>query len=431
MSGVSALKPFGVVKRLGYLLVAFLSLVTRSDAQVEVRYIDTEAWRLTEDQSRVIVRGAFEIIGQPQRWYHVYFQLRRDAETAFKDKDGKDFVRRWGEIFTPENVNMARYTDCRIGLPVAEIGSSPDLLWGKRMTLWAVCDVWDVEAKKYLGGGWPVRTPVLVTTDGVGNVQNVEFFYTPPFATYLKRNHASETIAAKECALDLEHLTLKKGTGVARAVGQKHEVYDVLFSLTDGVQTEVRLSERGYFFGTINAPDQARELAQLAYPKSVIINTPNQYRAIVAALKNIGWTDQHIPVAEPKSYGVTVQEEPDLGYRVTMLLMDYNRYLAGFQDVLLCEFCIAHDGRMDAEETVCIKGPESETSRPPGWTQPLPAGTAKYTDTIKAALLATETETIPNYVIVKDKKTRIPCRTDREPGGYLEKVEDWPASANE
>ncbi len=170
--------------------VVSICFVSVEGTATDVMYLQTKVTRSSEEL--LVGHGAFEISGPPHRWYGVYFQVRLDADTALRlesEKEDKYLIKHWGDIFTPENVVTARYTDCRAGIPVKEIASAANFPKGKRTALWVVCDVWDVETKKYIGSGWSVRAPLIVTRDKAGKIIGIETFNTDPINP--KKNHYS------------------------------------------------------------------------------------------------------------------------------------------------------------------------------------------------------------------------------------------------
>jgi len=392
-----------------------------------VRNLDTEVtW---PGQEYILLRGAFEITGPTHRWYGVYFQLRLDAATPLKEKGKEGFVKLWNNIFTPENVETARYTDCRLDIPVNQIASATGLPRGKRTVLWAVCDVWDTESKKYIGSGWDVRAPLIVTTDEAGKIVKIETFNTSQFSP--KKNHYSATINVKECQLHLRHLNLKPGARLYRAVKLRHETHDLL--VMGDRQAELTSKNRGFFFKPIDSPEKAAELVEIGYPGAVIIKSAEQYQAIVKALKAKGWLPgEHIKVEKPPSYGVTVTAEPQLGYRVKVLMIHHiNYYDLGLRQPMYREFAVASDGRIGiVTEILCIEAPQTPYGAPPGWAQPLPLGPKEYNKALRSVLTAEGSRTIPP-VTVTNRKTAIKCAQGEDPGWYLNEYEDWPEHANQ
>jgi len=392
----------------------------------DVKYLNTEL-TATGDEF-VVVRGAFEITGPPNKWYTVYFQLRLDADTSVKVKDEKGeraFLQSWGSIFTPENVQTARYTDCRVGFPTKQIASATNLPKGKRTILWAVCDVWDDEGKKYLGFGWDVRTPLIVTTNTSGKITKMETFNTQAFNPK-KSNPFGGDVKGRECELSLKHLKLKPEVRLCRVLGGKLEVSDIL--VMGDTQANIASTDRGLFFEAVDSPQKAAELVKVGYPGAVIIKTEEQYQAIVKALKLKGWKpEEHMKVGDPPSYGLIVKGEPDLGYRVSMLMLDYEiTYGLGLRSLMYREFAVTPEGRIAiATETTWVRAPQSETGAPPGWMQPLPMDPRNYNEVVQPLLTEAGSENVPR-VIVTDRKTALRCAGDEDPQWYSQDDERWP-----
>ncbi len=400
--------------------IAFCPSLRAEGVSADVKYLDTKVTGSGEEY--ILGQGAFEITGAPHRWYTVFFQVRLDADTPLKlksEKEDKYLVQQWGGIFTPGNVETAQYTDCRIGLPLKEFESATNLPKGKRTLLWVVCDLWDDQNKKYIGSGWDVRAPLFLTTDRTGKVTKVETFNTGQFNP--KKNHPTETMTVKASALSLKHLKLKSGAKLYRAVGGKNETYNIL--LMGDSQAELSGADRGYFFEPTDSENKAAELIEVGYPGGVVVETAEQYQAIVKALKAKGWkSGKDIAVDEPSSYGVSVTPAPPLGYRVAALVIPYAHYYdLKLRSVMYCEFNVASDGRIGVEkELECIVAPEPETSAPPGWVQPLPLDPGPYNEVVRSVLTPRGSREIPKVVVTEQEAT-IPC-----PEGHLTDYENWP-----
>ncbi len=391
----------------------------------EVTYLDTEVTHPSPEA--LLVRGAFEITGPPHQWYGVYFQIRLDASTGLKEEGKEGFVRFWNNIFTPGNVETAQYTDCRIGFQLKDIEAATSLPKGKRTLLWMVCDIWDDQRDQYMGSGWSARAPFVVTTDASGKIIKVELFRTPPFT--LNWNHKSEKINAKECELSLKHLKLKRGVKLYRAIETRHENRD--FLVLGARQADLRSESRGHFFETIDSPQKTAEFVEVGYPRAVIIETPEQYELIMRALKAKGWKEENIKMEKPPSYGLKVTEEPQLGYRVTALMIDYiDYYSLGLRYIMYREFAVARDGRIGmADERICVEAPQTPYGAGPGWTQPLPIDPEDYTKVLRLVLSAEGSRDIP-VVIVTDRRAAVPCAEDTDADWFENDYDQWPEHAN-
>ncbi len=224
---------------------------------------------------------------------------------------------------------------------------------------------------------------------------------------------------------------MRPGVKPYRAIGGKHEPFNIL--VRGDRQAELGTLDRSFFFEPIDSLEKARELVELGYPGAVVIETSAQYALIVKALRAKGWLpDKQIKLEKPSSYGVTVRIEPELGYRVTSLMIDHtNLYDLGSRNVMYREFAVASDGRMGMDKEVeCILAPESETGAPPGWAQPLPMDPKPYNDFLRMLLTAEGSRSIPK-VVVADRKAAIKCAEGEEPEWYVNDYEDWPENADE
>ena len=117
---------------------------------------------------------------------------------------------------------------------------------------------------------------------------------------------------------------------------------------------------------------------------------------------------------------MNVTPEPELGYRVTALMIDHVSYYGlGLRSLMYREFAVAPEGRIGIEKEVeYIRSPESETSAYPGWTQPLPMNPKPYNDLLRSILTPAGSRNIPD-VVVTDKKASIPCAEGERPEWYL------------
>jgi len=396
----------------------------------DVNYLQTRVTKASEDL--LIGHGAFEISGLPHRWYSVYFDVRLDPNPVRNptgEKKDKHLLKHWGDIFTPENIETARYADCRVGIPSTELANITNLPKEKRILLWVVCDIWDAEKKGFLGTGWGVRSPLIVKTDAAGNIIQTETFNTETMNP--RKNHSSETIHVKKCNLALKHLKMKPGVKLYRAIGGKHEPYNIL--VKDERQTELGTLNRGFFFEPIDSAQKAAELVEIGYPGAVVIENRLQYNRIVQTVKSKGWQPgKHLKTEEPPGYGVSVRVEPELGYRVSALMIDrVNYYDLGLRSLIYREFAVSLDGRIGIEKEIThVLSPESETGARPGWTQPLPINPKPYNDLLRSVLTPDGSRVIPK-VIVTGEKASIKCAEGEKSEWFLIDYKNWPKHGDE
>jgi len=150
-------------------LIAFCLFATAGYAQ-RVRFIETDA---TSQKRAIGIRAAFAITGPPHHWYTVYFHLAF-SRTKYLKKGKHLMVHKWGSIFTPDNIATARWTDIRDSFGYKELAKASNLPRGVRSRVYAVFNVWDNHARKYVGNGWTKRRELFITTDRAGQVTKVE-----------------------------------------------------------------------------------------------------------------------------------------------------------------------------------------------------------------------------------------------------------------
>lgn len=365
-------------------------------AAPRVRFLRTEL--ATVQPSHVVVRGAFEIAGPPHRWYGVGFRLLLDKGMPLLNSEGT-VRRRWNDLFTPDNVRTARWTDIRVAIPRQAIASAENLPQGRRAILWAAAEVKDYATGKYLGSPWSVAAPLIVTRDEQGQITGLAAFDTEPFAA--KPNPPSESLRGRRCRLKCRHLEPRDGVRLYRAVDREG---GAACDLLVGPKRHARLAgtSRGQFFRPIDSPQKARELALLDLGGSVVIETQEQYRALVSAAKSVGYeTGPHIRAQGPPSAGVRVRPEPDLGYRVSALVL--RRDGGSFGAVVRRRIAVGTSGRIGIVERTYIDAP----SLLPGRDGQAPSKPEAYSRAIEAALDRSATASVADPVEVTDEAATI------------------------
>jgi hypothetical protein len=359
---------------------------------------DCEVLLATEPRTAV-VRGAFEVEGHPHEWLGVFFQVRLSEAQALQGADGKDFLRKWGDLFTPDIQDPpVRWNECRLGIPFEDLEKTANLPRGARTVLWVACDVWDSAGQAWAATGWDARCPVVVTTDAAGRITALEPFYTTP-------HRVSDTIPwekkpALATSLDLRTLKLKAGTTTCRCVCMKHVIHDVFHRSeesrgADGAivsraerQTEIESLDRGYFFEPLGTAAQAQELAALAHRGQGIVS-----KEAYATLKA---HEKRRELLAPPSFGIETDEVPGLGWRVRMLVTVEGQ-------VRHYAYAVSHDGRLARTKAVCLDGWYID----PGSVTPL----------------------VPDPVRLTEEETTVPRRPDDVGLDAFLPPADWPASA--
>ncbi|HUT35883.1 MAG TPA: hypothetical protein VNE39_20515 [Planctomycetota bacterium] len=358
--------------RVAWLLALWLPVAAAPRAargEPKARVLETEAWVL--DKTTVVVRGAFEVTGEPHLWYGFYAQVRVNADKA-------------------------------------------------------------------------------------GKVTRVEFACSHPFV--LRRSRDACPIQGLEMQLKLRHLQPKPGVKLCRAANSKYEPYDVL--LLGDRQTYLWTADRGFFFQSIDGPQKALELFQLAHGGAVVIKTRQQFDAIVNVLRPLAKKEEPPPkkkeepppskvtvpvvgtvpgplpcegfrlLAQPPSFGVSVTEEPGVGYRINVLLIEFNRYTRSLGDIRHHDVVVTTDGRIGDRATLCVKGPEAEYSRPPFWVQPGPTSAGHYAELLKPVLKPDGSEAIPRMAVVTARPATFPsAEGDPDDERFFTPPDQWPDEA--
>jgi len=146
-----------------------LLLIPTSASAQSVVFLDNE---LTVLPKKVVIRAAFEVTGPAHRWYTIYFHLAL-ARNRYLMQGKKRLVHMWGSVFTPANMRTARWTDIREQFTFKELALT-NLPRGQRTRVWAVYNIWDNRARKYVNNGWIKRSELFITTDAAGKVKQVE-----------------------------------------------------------------------------------------------------------------------------------------------------------------------------------------------------------------------------------------------------------------
>jgi len=464
----------GSVTRVAWLAVVALALAVMPPealGETRARVLDTEAWIV--DNATVVVRGAYEVTGEPQAWVGFYTRLLLDANTALQVRDSGGqphaLVKHWGNVALPSPSEepsswawmgakppvpwgdaAARWTGCRVGIPVAELEAAVNLPRGQRTVVWAVCDVYDCATEKYIAAGWPVRTPLFLTSDKAGKITSVEFAYAHPFV--LRRNRVGLQLTGRALQLKLSHLKPNAGLQAYRAIGVKHDPYTIL--VLEDQQNYLWTSDRGFFFEAIDTPEKAVELFLLAHGDAVVVKTRAQFDDIVRVLTplakrpeppaktvppgGMGLTPGPLPcegfklLAEPPSFGLSVTEEPGIGYRIRCLLIEHNRCTRVLGDIVHHSVVVTHDGRMGDRDILCVKGPEAEHSRPPLWVQPGPTSPEHYDRLLRPILTPGGSQVVPRPAVLTAQQATFPAAEgDPDPEHFVITPDRWPDHAKE
>ena len=244
---------------------------------VGVTYLQNEAF--LPDQGYVVVRSAFEVTGPPHRWIALDMEFRLSQAIPLIRSDGKVFMKRWNNLFLPETPHPVRWTDCRLDVDFREFEQAKNLPKGQTFVVWAMGLIYDHVAGKHIGSGWPVRVPLVMTTDANGKIQQA---YSPVISSIRYEYPSDTTISAWQANVHVNHLQPLPGLKAYRAVRNDGRVASPKGQLWTP-------ADFGGAFGPIDSADKARELVQLMHPGALIVATREQYDAAVTAARKLGW----------------------------------------------------------------------------------------------------------------------------------------------
>jgi len=377
-------------------------------AEAKVEYIGCEV--VSADKESVVIRAKFCVTGALDApvapIFNLSLALPADGNAPLYRKDGKPVMVEGQKASAPERSEKAVRHEVQGTIKTADLEAA-GLPKDKRVILWAACCAYDTQAGKYLHGNWwGVRAPLIVTTDNEGKVAKFQTF--PVEAMLVSPNEEKETVPAREYALQTKHLKLKEGAKLYRVFRYKSD--DVHFDellLDAKSNTYLYGTGRGYFFERIDSPEKAVELALLACSGGRIIKTQEQFKAVADGITDKKVIDE---IKKPEFHGVSVSEEPGLGYCVRALVIRPERSLNLLGDIDQVEWNIGSDGRIGEKHVTCIISPESMGSLPPGdaATQVRNERRQAYDKLLKQVLKKDGVDTIGEFFILTGKKTSVP-----------------------
>lgn len=364
-----------------------------------VTYLDNEVTKMERDY--IVIRSAVELDAPPGRWYALDVEFRLSRAQPLILPSGKLLVKRWNNLFTPHGPRPARWLDCRLDVDFSDLQAAENFPKGKTFVLWAMGLIYNWEERSYVGSGWDVRAPLLLTTDSNGTVISCKAPRLLPM-DLLRLNPAwKQTLRTRKLRLDVEHLKPLPETRavmVARTAGPGVPVL-----AADDVQA---WQPQGYgaFFGPIDTPEKARELLELQMPGHLVIQTRQQYQAILDTLKALGWARDRDLLAEPPTIGETITEIEGLGYRISQLSIDPLSTPDGpaWGDVVYRDIYVTEDGRVGFDPVLCVQAPQRPPENATDWQQPAPSDTETYTRAIDGVLGEDGYRILPERLVMTD-----------------------------
>ncbi|MBN1556066.1 MAG: hypothetical protein JXA11_15090 [Phycisphaerae bacterium] len=321
---------------------------------VTVEYLRNDVY--TPEPGYVVVRSAFQVEGPPHRWVALDMEFRLSQAVPLIRPDGKVFMKRWNHLFLPEKPHPARWTDCRLDVDYEELETAKNLPRGKTFVVWVMGVLFDHAVEKHLGASWPTRTPLVLTTDDQGHIQNA---YSPVLNSILLDYPSDNTIDARRMKIRTVHLQPKRDVRAYRVSPRGASPETVL------TEPEGQIWQPTCFggaFAPIDSAEKAEELVLLRYPGGVVLRTREQYDAVIDAARKLGWKPEYFPQADPEFPGFRITPIEGLGWRVEALLIEPRG--EGLGDVAALDYTIATDGREGLKRKVLLPGPGGEKQIP-------------------------------------------------------------------
>jgi hypothetical protein len=376
----------------------------------------------------IVVRAGVELLAEGCQWFDVLFNVFDESGQPVKTADGKDFVRTWGKLFTPDGARRkgrARWSDIRLAITRRELEGIANLPKNATTTLMVTCEVYDPRQQQYISKGWSSRTPLYVTTDAGGTIIRVDTFFED--ARQPEQFKGSQTATGRQIEFRLNHLKLKGGIKAGRLVDIKHNVMDLMVLGRRWIDFTWTSRGIGDFVEPIESPAQAMELAELLNPNAVILENEKQFLTVVSAARSLGYSESIRGTFDPNpdQLAATVEEIPGRGYVVRMTVVKY-RWHRAYGSVCQVELFIGRDGRVGDNTRVLIEAPPSESGMPAGpMTAPrTPSHPAAWDKAIRESIQATGARAIAPKYVVTDTPVILPA-----PFGSAELFlppADWP-----
>lgn len=409
------------------LLVSVLSAsAVADDTPLEAKYLANEVVAVgkdTEGQHYFVLRMAFSITGPGNRWCALDTEFRLEQAIPLVKSDGQLLLKRWNNLFTPVSPRPAKWTDCRLDVNFAELQAAGNLPRGKTFLVWAMGVVLDYNTRKHVGSGWPVRAPLLVTTDAEGNITDLQ---APPLSPPQLFDLPDKPVKlpVKPAQPLFAHLKLKSAATAYRTYTLKDKQPVTFF--TRGQQQVWNPRSLGAMLEPVDSPDKALELAKLQFNGGILLKTREQLEAIEKQLRTLGWKQGEDLVIGPASFGGVVSPVEPLGYRVQLLVVEPS---VGEElgDIAHHELTVSKDGWVGDKRTLCVRAPLSEAGRPEGWKQPAPANPAAYAQAVRNALTQDGSAVLGPFFKVQPKPVRVGLPRSKPFKNFL-LPKNWPTA---
>lgn len=377
---------------------------------VGVTYLANEAY--APEKGYVVIRSAFEVQGPPHRWIALDVEFRLNQAVPLVRIDDKVFMKRWNNLFLPESPAPARWTDCRLDVDFREFEQAKNLPRDKTFIVWAMGLIYDHAAGKYVDSGWPVRAPLVLTTDALGRIQRA---LTPALSPVRYEHPSDKTIDARRADIRTNHLKLLPGVQAYQAVRR------------DGTPVTVLTNPNGQIwkpsgfiaaFEPIDSAEKAEELVRLMHPGAVIVQTRPQYDAVIDAARRLGWLAEDLPRDDPKFLGLRTTPVEGFGWRVEAMLIEPRNGRPG--DLAAWDYCVGTDGLVGAKRNVLLCGP--------GGKSKTPVHTDVYAAMLQSHLGGLSPEVVQPRIVPTDTVAKLPLPAKRSAEDFIHSTEEPPSA---
>jgi hypothetical protein len=369
-------------------------------APAAATYLGNEITKVvqTEQDRFFLVKLDLALRAPAHRWYAVDVEFRLQQAQPLMLPHGKLLMRRWDNLFTPDQKSAVHWSDIRVDVDFSLLEQASNLPREQTFPIWVMGVLWDHANNRYVGSGWSARTALLVTTDAGGKISHAEPLDVLPQPMDPENQQA--TIPAERLRIATSHLQPREGVQAVGALS--HDAAPRTLLRMDGRQARQPQSF-GQCFNDLDSPQAAVELVHLQHPNAIVIRTREQWTAIESAVLAVP-AARATRLVEPPGYGEYIEPFEGFGWRVNLLLLEPTP--DGHGDVVYIRYIVSRDGMLGRDQTLCLQAP-------PRASQRRTAAELLYSRTVEAALRPDESDRIEPLLVGTGEEIRIPlCRGD-------------------
>jgi hypothetical protein len=145
-------------------------------APAAATYLGNEITKVvqTEQDRFFLVKLDLALRAPAHRWYAVDVEFRLQQAQPLMLPHGKLLMRRWDNLFTPDQKSAVHWSDIRVDVDFSLLEQASNLPREQTFPIWVMGVLWDHANNRYVGSGWSARTALLVTTDAGGKISHAE-----------------------------------------------------------------------------------------------------------------------------------------------------------------------------------------------------------------------------------------------------------------